>query len=74
MGKRKKQASSNALPSALSASARRALANTARARACAVPAQDIVLEGGPPELGPKRHGYDVNAVRRAYRQFFGDRD
>lgn len=69
-----RSATSKAPRSALSTSARRALANTASARARAVPAPDMELDGGPPELGPKRHGYDVNAVRRTYRLLFGDSD
>jgi hypothetical protein len=56
------------LPSRISKSARAAMARTARARAAIDAAiVGVVVEGGPPEIGPCRN-LDLAEVTRRYRE------
>ncbi len=58
------------LPSRISRAARGAMARTARARAEIDAAiAGVVVEGGPPELGPPRE-LDAAEVARRYRERF----
>lgn len=70
---RRKPGNGGPTPSQLSGAVRAVLAHAAASRAQIDNSiAGVVVEGDPPEVGPRRGGHDLNAVRANYRRWFGD--